>query len=46
MEHLNDIVQFRMGWFGGLSEEDRGKVVADRASWTEEPTKSEREAEF
>ena len=29
-EHLNDLVQFRMTWFGGLSEEDRGKVLADR----------------
>ena len=45
-EHLNELVQFRITWFGGLSEEDRGKIVADRATLREEPTKSEREAEM
>ena len=45
-EHLNELVAFRITWFGGLSEEDRGKIAADRATWREEPTKSEREAEM
>ena len=45
-EHLNELIQFRITWFGGRSEEERAAILADRATWNEEPTKSERQAEM
>ena len=46
-EHLDAIVQKRLAWFNALSEEDQGKVRADKqAAQSDEAVKAERMAEM
>ena len=46
-EHLEAVVQKRMAWFSSLSEEDQGKVRADKQAMTnDEETKQARQQEM
>ena len=45
-EHLETVVQKRLAWFQGLSEEDQGKVRADKQAVADEAVKAERAAEM
>ena len=46
-DNLEAVVQKRMAWFNALSEEDQGKVKADKqAMMASEETKEARQAEM
>ena len=46
-DKLEAVVQKRMAWFAALSEEDQGKVRADKVAMTsDEETKQARQAEM
>ena len=46
MEHLDAIRDLRLGWMATLSDEDKGKLEAERASWADEAVKAEKMAEL
>ena len=46
MEHMDACAEFRNNWVKSLSDDDRAKMAAEKAAWTNEETKAERMAEF